>query len=307
MSLYLKYRPKTFKSFIGNEKTLKSLKSIIKRDRKDVPHAMLFTGPSGCGKTTLARITAKKLKCSKEDFHELDAADFRGIDTVREIRKYINFCPTSGDCSAWLLDECHKLTTDAQDALLKALEDTPEHVYFLLATTDPQKLIKTIRNRCMEFSVSPLTDEQLIQLMNTVIESESKSVPEDVIEQIAMDVVGSSRAALVILDMIIDLDEDDMLEAAKQRAVEENQVIELCRALLHSRSWKDIAKILKSIDQDPEKMRRMVLGYCNSVLLNSGNSMGVYEIMDAFRDNFFDTGKAGLTLACYEATPDSKS
>src|SRR5690606_3369465 len=109
----------------------------------DIPHAMLFTGPSGCGKTTLARILRVKLRCSDNDFQEINAADFRGIDSIRSMRQQVGAAPLGGDSRIWLIDEAHSMTADAQNAFLKLLEDTPRHVYFFLATTDPQKLKKT--------------------------------------------------------------------------------------------------------------------------------------------------------------------
>lgn len=116
--LYQAYRPRTFDEVVGNKEAIRTLESFIKRDISEVPHAFLFSGPSGCGKTTLARILAKKLGCSDANFVEIDSADFRGIDTIREIRRQMRLAPVGGgSCRVWLIDECHKLTGDAQSAL----------------------------------------------------------------------------------------------------------------------------------------------------------------------------------------------
>lgn len=299
MILYQKYRPETLDDFFGSDKTIYSLRTLLEKDIEEFPHSIMFTGPSGCGKTTLARIVADSLNCSKNDFQELNSADFRGIDTVRDIIRKMRYRPTSGPCRVWLIDECHKLSPDAQEAILKPLEDTPEHIYFILATTEPEKLKKTMVNRCTQFPVEELSSRLIIKLLNTVLKKEKKEIPDEVKKQIAKDSLGSPRMALVILDKIIDLNEEDMLNAAKQSAEEENEVIDLCRALMKEERWEKISKILKGISTEPESVRRMVLGYCNTTLLNSSQNDKAADIIAEFSDNFFYSGNAGLTLACY--------
>ena len=139
MALPIKYRPTVLKDFYGNQVLKSALGAILKRDLEDIPHAMLFIGSSGCGKTTLARIVASKLDCVDAEFYELNSADVRGVDTIREVSKNMKYSPMSGSVRIWLFDEVHKMTNDAQNAMLKMLEDPPDHVYFMLATTDPQK------------------------------------------------------------------------------------------------------------------------------------------------------------------------
>lgn len=297
-SLAVKYRPKTLADFQGNRQTVSALKSLLARD--DIPHTLLFTGPSGCGKTTLARIVAGKLKCSEFDFIENNAADFRGIDSARDILRQMQLHPMSGPCRVWLLDECHQLSKDAQHALLKALEETPGHVYFLLATTEPDKLLPTIRTRCITFTVAALSDDELHQLIDNVLEEENAEVPDEVIEQIIEDSLGSARMALSILDKIIGMPQNEMLKAAKEQAADVNEAIELCRVLIAKRPWKQVAKVLQGITQDPEQVRRAILGYAQSVLLKSDNGQA-YLVLSAFREPLYDLGKPGLVLCCYEA------
>jgi DNA polymerase III gamma/tau subunit len=297
MSLATKYRPKLLRDFLGNEEVTKSLRAMM--EREEVPHTLLFTGPSGCGKTTLARIVAARLKCSQYDFTENNAADFRGIDSVRDILRQMTLSPMSGPCRVWLLDECHQLSKDAQHALLKALEDTPKHVYFLLATTDPEKLLPTIRTRCVTFDVKPLNDNLMDVLLKTVLQKEGiDDVPQEALDQIVQDSLGSARMALSVLDGIINMEPADMLEAAKQQAANQNEAIDLCRALIGQRSWKEVARIVQGIQQEPESVRRAVLGYAQAVLLKSGQPQA-YVVMDSFRQDFFTTGKPGLTMAAY--------
>lgn len=199
-----------------------------------------------------------------------------------------------------LVHNCHQLSKDAQSALLKALEDTPPHVYFILCTTDPVKLLPTIRTRCSSFEVRALTEAELIAVMSRVIKRENKEVHEDVLAQIARDATGSARMALVILEKIVDLAPDQQLEAAKQRALEENQVIELCRLMFKGTDWSAVIKVLSSLKEEPESIRRAILGYCNSILMKKKDARA-YVVMSCFRENYYDTARAGLTMSCFEA------
>jgi DNA polymerase III gamma/tau subunit len=287
------------RDFLGNENTTAALRSMM--EREEIPHTILFTGPSGCGKTTLARIVAKRLKCSEHDLQELNTADFRGIDTIRDVIRNMALCPMSGTCRVWILDEVHQISKDGQHALLKALEDTPKHVYFLLATTDPEKLLPTIRTRCVTFDVKPLSDKLMDVLLKTVIQKEGvDNVPQETIDQIVQDSLGSSRMALSVLDKIINMAPTDMLVAAKQQASQNNAAIDLCRALIGKRPWKEIGKIIQGLDQEPESVRRAVLGYMQAVLLKGDNPQA-YIVLSAFRQPMYDTGKPGLTIAAYES------
>jgi len=299
--LYRKHRPTKFSEVVGQNGSVKVLQTKLKS--KTLPHALLFTGPSGCGKTTFARILRKELSCGKHDFTELDCADFRGIEMVRNIRSHLYQAPISGKCRIWLIDECHKMTSDAQDAFLKMLEDTPDHVYFMLATTDPQKLKKTIKTRCTEIVVRSLNRKSMSNLLSHICKLEEIEIPEEVTEKVIECSDGSARKALVLLNQVIELDnEDDMIQAIKATTAEV-QAITIARALLNSRTnWSEMAKILKQTsDEEPESIRWMVLGYAKTVLLSGGKLSGrAYLIIDAFRDHFYDSKHAGLVAACYE-------
>lgn len=297
MSLYHRYRPTTFDEVTGNEDLIASLKGTLLQE--DPPHAILFSGPTGCGKTTLSRIVASELGCKGSDFQELDSASYRGIDDIREIRKQSMYMPVEGKCRVWLLDECHKLSNDAMNALLKALEDTPPHVFYILATTDPQKLLPTIRGRCAKFNVSLLNENQLYRLLRKVCRSEEVSIEKEILEQIAQDSEGHPRNALQILEQVMSVDPEKRLAVAKKTAEKQSQTIELCRALIGGAPWKKVAGILSGLkDEDPESIRRAILGYCNSILLK-GEDAQAGKVMEQMLEPLYNTGWPGLTFACY--------
>jgi DNA polymerase III subunit gamma/tau len=297
-SLYLKYRPTSLGEIIGNEAVISAVANMLK-DKKKCPHAFLLTGGTGCGKTTLGRIIAKELGVSDSDFREVDSADFRGIDTVREIRKNSQYKPLEGSCRVWLIDECHKMTGDAQSAFLKALEDTPPHVYFILCTTDPQKLLPTIRGRCTTFSMEPLSDRLMMGLLRQVTKAENENLSKQIYEQIIQDSQGHPRNALQVLDQVLRVPVEKRMETAQRTAEEQSQVIELCRALVKNESWSKIKVILNGLKgQDPESIRRMVLGYCQAILLKAENQRAGL-IMEEFIEPFYNTGFPGLVFACF--------
>lgn len=296
MSLYKKYRPKIFDDIVGNDTTVHALKKAIE---KKASHAFLFTGPSGCGKTTLGRIVAKELGAIGTGYRELDTADFRGIDTIRDLRKKIMYKPLEGGVSVYLLDEAHKLTNDAQNAALKMLEEAPAHVYFILATTDPQKLLGTIKGRCSTYIVEPLQDRKLIRLLKKVTKKEGENLDKEIYEQIVLDSFGQPRNALQILEQVLNVEPDKRLDAAKKQAEKQSKVIELCKALLNKRAWKYTSSILRGLKmEDPEAIRRQVLGYAAAVLSKSENDVAAL-IIEEFLEPFFNTGFAGVVYASY--------
>ena len=298
MNLYLKYRPKEFDQIVGNKDVVDYLKEVMK-DIASCPHVFLFHGPTGCGKTTLARIVSKKLGCSEVDFREINTADFRGIDTVREIIRNSRYHSLGGGVRVWLFDEIHKMTGDAQNALLKLLEDPPEHSYFILCTTDPAKLLPTVRGRCIELPVIPLNDRQMFRLLRNIVKEEGKKVEKSIYDQIILDSFGLPRNALQILDKVLRVSSEHQLESAKRSAAEHSESIELCRALIGNSSWKKIRTILNGLkDQEAESIRRHVLGYSQSVLLGGENDKAALVIQE-FWEPFYSIGFPGLVYACY--------
>lgn len=217
-----KWRPKRFSELVGQEHVVRALSNALDTGR--VHHAFLFTGTRGVGKTTIARIFAKSLNCehgtSAEpcgqcatcldidagryiDLLEIDAASNTGVDDVREVIENAQYMPSRGKYKVYLIDEVHMLSKAAFNALLKTLEEPPEHVKFLLATTDPQKLPVTVLSRCLQFNLKRLDEAQIRGQMTKILAAESIEADEGAIRQLAKAADGSLRDGLSLLDQAI--------------------------------------------------------------------------------------------------------
>ncbi|MCK9281522.1 MAG: AAA family ATPase [Melioribacteraceae bacterium] len=303
MAYNIEFRPKTFNEIIGNRDTVESLQSLLQQ--KDPPHTFLFSGLTGCGKTTLARIVANELGCSEYDRIELNSSNNRGIDTARDIISQMSFKPLQGKCKVYILDEVHATTKDFQHAMLKALEDAPKHVFFILCTTEPEKLLKTILNRCSRFEVHKLNIKMIMRLLDNVLSPRKIKINIDVLEKIAEESEGIPRQALIMLQQIIGIKEaDKAIKIIQSIKTDQKQVIDLCRALNEGRAWNQIAGIIKSIEAEPESIRRAVLGYFTTIALNSKDKKTALRsamIIENFTDNYYDSGKAGLILSAFRS------
>lgn len=299
MELYRKYRPKNFDEIVGQPEAVDTLESLL--ERKKAPHVYLFAGPTGTGKTTLARIVLRRVGCKKYDLCEHNSATFRGIDSVREIQANMGRAPF-GKARGWILDEFHRSTKDAQEGMLKVLEDTPSHVYFALCTTEPQKLLPTIKGRCTEIKLKAISDKALKTLIGTVKKKEKIKISEEVQDKIAEVAAGSARKALVLLHQVSEIKKESKQLDAIQRADIEKQAIDLVRMLTRPRcTWAEVAPMIKAIDEDPESIRRLMLAYASSIVLNQKNfRTRALAIIECFSDNYYDTGKAGLIWSCCE-------
>lgn len=300
------YRPTKLKDVVGQTAAVSALRQMIKKKR--IPKALLFHGPSGCGKTTLARIVASALECSEMDFEEINVADKRGVDDIRAIATRMRLSPMQGPCRVFLLDECHRLTSDAQAALLKHLEDPPRRVWFMLATTDPQKLLSTVRGRCTDFAVGPITDADLEMLIERIAAAEKITLSDEVKARIVECADGSARRAVVSLATVQHIkDETEQLDLI-ERSDERRQAIDLVRILMNHKkaNWSEVAAIIKAIpDAEAEGFRRLALKYATSCMIGAQDkappkspNKQAYKVIVAFSENFFDTGRAGLVAAC---------
>ena len=291
--LHITCRPDHWNSVVGNADAVTYLKQSVENENR--PHSYLFSGRPGCGKTTLARIFANELGSSGPDLVEMDVGDFRGIDSIRDIRSIMRLKPMNSSCRVWILDECHAMTADAQRALLKALEDTPVHVYFMLATTDPMKLIEPLRDRCTSVTVSPLSDVEIKRVMLKAARQIKATAPTDLTMNEIIDLSdGSPRKALVLLEKHFgnpDAEITGISETSKE-------IVDLCQGLIKKQSWKAVSKILQDLRKnDVEEIRRSILGYATTVHLKTGDD-NTLNIIGIFKDPFYNSGFPGLVWAC---------
>ena len=305
-SLPVKYRPKDFEEFVGNDTLVNNLRDILSRE-KGIPHAFLFTGPSGCGKTTLALIVKEKLECHDYDYTFLNTSNTRGIDTIREISSTMAYKPARGKTKFYLLDECHKLTNEAQNALLNALEHPPYFCYFALCTTNPEKLLPTIKNRCQIFTVKSLPSPQIMKLLNSVCEKEKVDFPANILREIAKSSAGSCRGALKLLDQVIDIEDDEeVLKSIQNAVVSEASLLNICQLLVEESKdkWPQMTKFIDAIEEDEQESARIgIINYLTKVLLGKRGNDRIAEMLSIFLENTYDTGKKGgityqLYLAC---------
>lgn len=217
-----KWRPKRFAELVGQQHVVGALSHALETGR--VHHAFLFTGTRGVGKTTIARIFAKSLNCESgsrqdpcgvcstcvdidngryPDLIEIDAASHTGVDDVRALIENAQYMPSRGRTKVYLIDEVHMLSKNAFNALLKTLEEPPEHVKFLLATTDPEKLPVTVLSRCLQFNLRRLEPEQIAGQMKHILAAEGIAFDVEAIEQLAYSADGSLRDGLSLLDQAI--------------------------------------------------------------------------------------------------------
>lgn len=295
--LYRKYRPQNFSELVGNEATIKA----VRKELENGSHVFLMTGNAGTGKTTLARIIAREVGADDLGIHEINSAENRGIDTAREIMEQMKYLPSTGKANVWILDEIHQQTNASQNALLKPLEDTPDHCYFFLCTTDPQKLIKPLVSRCSVVTMQPLTDSEMAFLLKRTAKAEGRKITKEVGEKIIEIAQGGSRKALKTLSKVLYLDDvDEQLQVLKNETTsDDTQSLELCRACLKNTPLKTLLSMLKAIDlSEPERVRQAVMGYMNSVLTSGKISAEAVATIQAFSSaDTYRNGKSALTVA----------
>lgn len=226
-ALYRKWRPRTFDGVVGQTAITDTLKNAIKRGK--ISHAFLFAGPRGTGKTSCAKIFAKALNCTNlqdgepcnecenclaadqgtmNDIIEIDAASNNGVDEIRDIRDKVKYAPTQGKYKVYIIDEVHMLSMGALNALLKTLEEPPEHVVFILATTELQKVPATIISRTQRYNFKRIDQHDLIARMTYILGQEKIDFEEKALEVIAQVADGGMRDSLSILDQILSYDQD---------------------------------------------------------------------------------------------------
>src|SRR3989337_1311579 len=269
--LYNDYRPKTLEEVVGHEEIKESLKSLFKENT--FPHAFLFSGPSGTGKTTFARIIANMLG-GNGDIIEVNIANTNGVDFIRELNEIARKSPLLGNNKVFILDEVQQLTKEGQNCLLKLLEDSPKYSYFILCTTDQQKLLPTIKNRCLSYTLKALSNKDIESILVHVTTLEKIELLEDVLNLLVYKSEGCPRKALVMLGQVKDVkDFDKVCVLLADELDKENEIIELCRMMIKRPrvNWKDLVKTFENINIEPEQVRIVIAGYLAACLKKADN------------------------------------
>lgn len=295
MVLYRKYRPKTFAEVIGQEHVVKTLTNAIEENM--ISHAYLFAGPWGSGKTTLARLFAKAINCEKRqgyepcnqclscqeinegralDLIEIDAASNRGIDEIRQLKEGAQFSPTRMKYKVFIIDEAHQLSKDAANALLKILEEPPGHVIFILATTQPEKMIPTILSRCQRFDFYKLSTQQILKKLEFICQNEKVNIDKEALELIAANSSGAMRDAESSLEKIITFAKTQEIKKITPKEVKEilgiidiNIVSQFVDYLIQKNPGKCVQFLNENLDKglNPFEFAKTLIGYLRNGLI----------------------------------------
>ena len=302
-----KYRPQRFPEVVGQEHVTRTLSHAI--EQKRIAHAYLFCGPRGTGKTTIARIFAKALNCTdgpKADFDdsdprcreiadgrsldvlEIDGASNNGVEQVRELRETCKYAPASSRFKIYIIDEVHMLSTAAFNALLKTLEEPPEHVKFMFATTDPEKVLPTILSRCQRFDLRRIPTALIAKHLTHIAELEQVNIDPAALYAIARGAEGAMRDAESALDQLISfcggkIEEPDVLSMFGLTA--QGQLLELTRALLAGEA-ENALRHLNDLANQGKDLGRLVsdlLNHFRNLLLFevSGGDLTILEVSEA--------------------------
>lgn len=292
LSLYRKYRPQRFADVTGQTPVVRTLQNALERGR--VAHAYMFSGPRGTGKTTLARLLAKGLNCENGparepcnecvncgrindgaamDVIEIDGASNRGIDEIRYLRENVRTGSTEGGYKVYIIDEVHMLTTDAFNALLKTLEEPPQHVVFVLATTEAHKVPETIASRCQRFEFRNFTEEQLLARLGQVVESEGVKVSLEALRLIARHARGGMRDALGFLDQVLSFQSGHIEEthvAQLLGVVPAEQIWQLLDNLAVDGGVAAVAQIHRLLEEgaDPAQLAKDCISFLRDLMLS---------------------------------------
>jgi len=311
MSLDLKYRPQDLDEFYGSDSLIFAVEEYLNDENRK--HAILLHGPSGCGKTTLGRIITTGLGCTilaPPNFLEFDLTIARGIKDAKEKIVYsCRYAPLTKKgvkrVKVYLLDEAHQLTKDGASALLKTIEEPPPFVYFIFCTTEPEKLLETIRTRCTKFRVDRLDSKDMTALVSDIAGAEGIVLPSKVLRKLVSVSEGCPRDALNYLGQVRNLDEEVALDILSG-GIQEPEIIELCRILADRKpgdKWAKIQPKLQALNADPEKARLAVYGYFASwVAREQKAGAAAYPALIAtyFSEPFYHSGKNDLILAFYQ-------
>jgi len=292
LSLYRKWRPSRFEEVVGQEVSVHILTRSL--EKKRLHHAYLFCGPRGVGKTTTARLLAMAVNCEKGitsqpcgecescrsiqegnslDVVEIDAASHRGIDEIRELRERVKYAPLQSRFKVYIIDEVHMLTTEAFNALLKTLEEPPEHVIFVLATTEPRRLPDTIISRCVKITFNPLPEEAVVEKLKEIAKEEGSTIEEEVFSLIARKVGGSMRDAEGMLEQILAWGGEEAVDLATAslilREIDSEDFTRLLELIIRGNKGKVLLLLNQWIQRglSPEDISYSLESYLRELLL----------------------------------------
>lgn len=310
-ALYLKWRPLSFDDVVGQEHITRTLRNALARGR--IRHAYLFSGPRGTGKTTMARLLAKAVNCTREDagrrpcnachnclainesrfldLIEIDAASHTGVDDVRDLRDKIAFSPGEGSYKVYIIDEVHRFSGNAFDALLKTLEEPPDHAIFVLATTEIDKVPATIKSRCLQFEFRRVSLREVSARLAHIAENESLNIDPSALELIARQGTGSVRDSISLLDQIVtDPNERITLELTQRLlgAADSLHVQKLAAALVAEDLAQGIKTINTAVDagSDPRQFGEQIIGFLRNVMLAQTASANLIEASEEERRHY---------------------
>ena len=309
-ALYRTYRPQTFEEMAGQKHVLKTLQNAIKENK--IAHAYLFTGPRGTGKTSMAKLLAKALNCEHEngpcnecenckeivdgshpDVVEIDAASNNGVDEVRSLIDKVKYSPILGKYKVYIIDEVHMMSTGAFNALLKTLEEPPAHVIFILATTEPHKVLPTIISRCQRFDFGRISTNDIKERIETVLNNEGITYESEVVDLVCELCEGGMRDALSILDQAIAYAGSD-LKCEHIREIYGVTSLKEKIELLNYVSDNDEENIIKRINEYDDKgvdLTRLTVGLIDLlkelIIYKNSNNKKILKILDESAINEF--------------------
>lgn len=269
--LYRKYRPKSFKDVVGQDHIVKVLEAEV--ESGEISHAYLFSGTRGTGKTSVARIFAESIGTSKNDIYEIDAASNTSVDDIRNLNESVYTLPFESKYKVYILDEVHMLSKSASNALLKTLEEPPEHVVFILATTETHKILETILSRCETFSFKKPNIETLKKVVLNIAKKEGFTISDSSAELVSILGDGSFRDTQGTLQKIFSYSSDKKVSDEEVRLVTGAPGVELVHDVVKSLSEKDLDLGLNSIKTalsqniDMSVFLKLILHTARAVLL----------------------------------------